>query len=163
MILDEPTNDLDIQTIEALEKVLSESNLPLILISHDQTFVENTCNQFLALQQGAIPVFYASVEQWLNKAQSKPEKLPDKSNDIIPVPKKEKKKKAMSYKDKQEFKTIEGDILKQEELLDSLNAKITQETSSENLQELSKKIADLSLKIQEMYGRWQELENLNQK
>lgn len=155
LILDEPTNDLDIDSIEVLEDLLAELKTALILISHDQSFIENVCNQYLALEGAGVWNTYADINQWL-KVKGK---VSNKKNESKKIDNKPKKKK-MSYKDKQELETIESDIQKKEAELDKLNLQITQEKDPEALRTLAESLANLGNLIQKKYKRWEELENL---
>ena len=154
LILDEPTNDLDIDSIEVLEDLLSELQTALVLISHDQSFITNVCNQYLALEGNGEWNTYADLNQWLSAKFKKSEGKSIKNN----APEKQNKKKKMSYKDKQEFESIESDILSKEADLEKLNLEITQEKNLDKLTELAKKLASLELVIQGKYKRWEELE-----
>ncbi len=153
-ILDEPTNDLDIESIESLENLLSELGSALILISHDRDFITNICNSYLALNGDGTWGNFASLDQWLNKKENTQTETVTKSKPKKP------KKKSMSYKDKKLLETIEGDIQKAEGQLEEVNLQITTETDHNKITELTKKLTEYEQQVSELYTKWQELEDL---
>ncbi len=155
LILDEPTNDLDIDSIEVLEDLLAELKTALVLISHDQSFISNVCSQYLALEGSGLWNTYADLNQWLNSKNKISNIKVDEKKNVKKI-----KKKAMSYKDKKELETIESDIQVKEAELEEINDKITQEQDPEALRSLAESLASLETLIQQKYKRWQDLEDL---
>lgn len=163
LILDEPTNDLDIQTMETLEESLSSFNGAIILVSHDRYMLEKVCNQFLALDGKGQATLYADYKQWQKtlKPKAKKEKASNKNASTTqPQPKTSKK---LSYKDQREYDLMEEKILKLEEDLDlyqkeSENPDII--SNSKKLNEIFAKLEATQNSLDESYKRWTELENI---
>ena len=108
LFLDEPTNDLDIDTLTVLEDYLSQFEGLVVVVSHDRYFLDKTVDQYLILEgQGAYTTYWGSYSDYLAKEQSVPEKeklAPAPSN----KPKREQKK--LSYEEKKEWAGIEEAI-----------------------------------------------------
>ena len=105
LFLDEPTNDLDIDTLTVLEDYLSQFEGLVVVVSHDRYFLDKTVDQYLVLEgQGAYTTYWGSYSDYLAKEQTAPEKeklAPAPSN----KPKREQKK--LSYEEKKEWAGIE--------------------------------------------------------
>ena len=108
LFLDEPTNDLDIDTLTVLEDYLSQFEGLVVVVSHDRYFLDKTVDQYLILEgQGAYTTYWGSYSDYLAKDQTVPEKeklAPAPSN----KPKREQKK--LSYEEKKEWAGIEEAI-----------------------------------------------------
>lgn len=120
LILDEPTNDLDIETLEALEEYLETFKGAVITVSHDRYFLDKVCDKILSLNEGGyIKVFqgnYSEYEQSEKDIKREEKKVPKQTE------KKEVKPKTkLSYKEKQEFDTILDDIANIEDKIKELD------------------------------------------
>ena len=108
LFLDEPTNDLDIDTLTVLEDYLAQFEGLVVVVSHDRYFLDKTVDQYLILEgQGAYTTYWGSYSDYLAKEQTAPEKeklAPAPSN----KPKREQKK--LSYEEKKEWAGIEAAI-----------------------------------------------------
>ena len=108
LFLDEPTNDLDIDTLTVLEDYLAQFEGLVVVVSHDRYFLDKTVDQYLILEgQGAYTTYWGSYSDYLAKEQTVPEKeklAPAPSN----KPKREQKK--LSYEEKKEWAGIETAI-----------------------------------------------------
>jgi ATP-binding cassette subfamily F protein uup len=156
LILDEPTNDLDIETLEILESSLSQFPGLCILVSHDRYFLKNLCHQFLALDGEGGWQVYAEVRQWLRNRKTKEEKKtsPKKS----PSPKTRVK---LSYQDKRKLENIEDEIAKAEgELAQAQKAleSFTDFSDHAKMNELTKTMNDKQKSLDALFEFWQEME-----
>lgn len=162
LILDEPTNDLDIDTIELLEEAVSGFTGLVFLVSHDRAFLSSLADKFLALDGKGGHVFYADVEQWL-KARGQTEETKTQ-----PKEKKERvrnRKIKLSFKEKRQLETIETDVLEAEELLDSCKQKVEDPEVLKDHLKLSTAMEELNqqqAKVDELYSLWNELEEKKQ-
>ena len=157
LILDEPTNDLDIETIEKLEESLSGFPGAVLLVSHDRSFLSNTCNKFLALDQESGWEFYADLNQWLTQRTST--KNPSSAKDKNKVKQTEKVK--LSYKEKKQWETIETDIAKAETKVQELQNDLDSNTNfddHEKIQKLVDALEQAQTKLDKLYQTWEELE-----
>ncbi|WP_444685576.1 ABC-F family ATP-binding cassette domain-containing protein [Alkalicoccus luteus] len=155
LILDEPTNDLDTETLSVLEDYLDQFPGVVITVSHDRYFLDRAISQLLIVKRGETPdTFYGSYSEWLEarKTNEKPVKTETKP---APAP---KKKKKLSYKDQQEWNTIEDEISSLEEKLEQLDAQIAEAGADfdkvrEKYEEKEKTERELEAKML----RWEEL------
>lgn len=170
LILDEPTNDLDIDTIEVIENTLNDFDGLVILVSHDRKFMDEVCNNYLVLEGEGDWATYADIDQWLKRkfgsgAQSY-EASNDKSkkNDSVDVQSavaSDEPKKKLSYNDKKQLETIEADIAKAEANLMKANEDLESFADFDNKDELNKRIAVVTkaqAEIDRLFATWEDLE-----
>ena len=151
IILDEPTNDLDIDTIQVLEEVLMDFPGLVLLVSHDRFFMSRVCHRFLTLDGKGGWENYPEMEQWLRdrKAKEEPEARVVKAK-----PKPSGSKVKMSYKEKRQLETIEKDIEVAESDLEVAQSNLEAGYSEEKLQLLQ----SAQSKVEELYATWEQLE-----
>jgi len=164
LILDEPTNDLDIFTLSKLEEFLENFKGCLIIVSHDRYFLDKLCDHLFIFEgQGKIKDFVGNysdfremkdIEELIAKNKKKAKKP------IIAAPKKQASQKA-SYKETKEFEKLEEDMplieKEKEEMMSQLNSG---SLSPDELNECSKKYQELSDQLDEMELRWLELSEI---
>ena len=118
LVMDEPTNDLDIETQELLEELLMEYSGTLILVSHDRSFLNNVVTSTIVLEGGGeISEYPGGYDDWLAQRppKVKPEPLKAKTNNPIEKPPKPVVVRKLSYKEEQELKRLPAQIEKLEE------------------------------------------------
>lgn len=159
LFLDEPTNDLDIPTLEVIEQSLKEFAGAVVLISHDRCLMDRLCTTILGMGEGngseLTSQFYADYKQWeeasFNAANQKNQQTSKQK--APPAPPKPAPKK-LSYNEQRELEGMEKAIHKAEERLEGLHQQINNgETSSEIYQQL----ADTQHEVETLYARWQVL------
>lgn len=157
LVLDEPTNDLDIPTLEILEEALEDFPGALVIVTHDRAMLDRLATSYIALDgQGASGV-YASLDQALNATVITPAK-PEKQSTGGVKPKTEKK--GLNYNEKKEYESIEDRIAKAEErvaqaqhtlgLPDVAASHVLMTKACQDLTEAQEALASL-------YKRWEEL------
>ncbi len=166
LILDEPTNDLDILTLNVLEQFLIEYKGCLVVVSHDRYFLDKIVDHLFIFQgEGKIKDYNGSYsryrldykEQLLEeKRQEKAEKAETKIISNTNQAPKEKKK--LTYSEQQEFKKLEKEIIK----LETRKEEITAEFSNPNLdgeaiEKLSREIQEIENKLEVKEERWMDL------
>ena len=163
ILIDEPTNDLDIPTREVLEESLREFPGGLILVTHDRYMLEKVCNQFIGLDgKGGHATFaeYGQWESWLRQQHSQSTaSFLDSSSKGRPSGRTKAKK--LSYRELQEYETIESRILEAEEGRDACRAKCEgPDIASDHLQlqEALEALAAAEANVETLYKRWTELE-----
>lgn len=156
LLLDEPTNDLDIPTLETLEESLLDFPGAVILITHDRCMLDRICNLFLALGNPAATSLFADYAQWEASVKvTAPKSKEKKAEAALPTT----KPKKLSYAEKQEYDQIEGKILKLEEEVRILNEQLREVAESpKRLQELCTAISLAEAQIEQLYLRWQQLD-----
>lgn len=163
LILDEPTNDLDIQTLQVLEEYLQDFPGCVIVVSHDRYFMDKVVDHILVFKgEGVIDDFPGNYTQYrqYSALQSKEEAKADASV-------KEKKsyrndsRRRMSYKEKREFEQLEKDIASLEQQQHEIEDALCSGTLSvEELTEKSRLLPKLKEKIDEKSMRWLELSEI---
>ena len=164
LILDEPTNDLDIPTLQILEEYLQDFPGCVIIISHDRYFMDKVVDHILVFKgEGDIQDFpgnYTQFREWdsLQPAdtskEEKREKTPIKSY-------RSEEKKKMSYKEKREFETLESEIAKLETEISNLEAELCSgNLSIEELTDKSILLPKLKKELDDKSMRWLELSEL---
>lgn len=168
LVLDEPTNDLDIQTLQVLEEYLQDFPGCVIIISHDRYFMDKIIDHLLVFEgQGRIKDFPGNYTQYREWASLQPqEKAPTASNSKEDNdPKKNYRndtKRKLSYKEKREFEQLEEEIIQLEEEQKALEDALSgSELLVEEITEKSKRLACLKNELDEKSFRWLELSELN--
>ena len=168
LILDEPTNDLDIQTLTILESYLDEFDGIVITVSHDRYFLDRVVRRIFAFEQGGILRQYEGgyTDYMLTKKEDEP--LIDK-----PVKAEEKKsgdrgnrprKLKFSYQEQKDYETIEQVIQELEEKLENIDIQIgTSATDFIKLNELTKEKEEVEQLLEEKIERWMYLMDLEEK
>ena len=178
MVLDEPTNDLDIETLELLEELLMKFNGTILLVSHDRKFMDNVVTSTLIFSEhGKVVECVGGYSDWVRKGgvlleskkiikKAKGDVIERVSGDIESnsSPLTETKKRKISYKEQRELQNLPKSIEKLEATKDSLEILISASDfyNNENLiiQKTLKDLSDLQTKLDMIYKRWEELENL---
>ncbi|WP_279053012.1 ribosomal protection-like ABC-F family protein [Hoylesella timonensis] len=164
LILDEPTNDLDIPTLQILEEYLQDFPGCVIIISHDRYFMDKVVDHILVFKgEGEIQDFpgnYTQFREWDSlqptdtSKEEKREKTPIKSY-------RSDEKKKMSYKEKREFETLESEIAKLETEISNLEAELCSGSLSiEALTDKSILLPKLKKELDDKSMRWLELSEL---
>lgn len=168
LVLDEPTNDLDIQTLEVLEEYLQDFPGCVIIVSHDRFFMDKIVDHLLVFQgEGEIKDFpgnYTQFREW--KCLKSREEVNTKI--VHTEEKKEKRdfvgeqKRKKTYKEKYEFEKLEKEIAQLECELKTLEEALCSGTLSvKNLTENSKRIPQLKELLEEKEMRWLELSEID--
>ncbi|MBP3338791.1 MAG: ABC-F family ATP-binding cassette domain-containing protein [Lachnospiraceae bacterium] len=165
LILDEPTNDLDISTMMILEDYLDGFKGIVIAVSHDRYFLNRMANRIFAYENGKIVQYEGNYDDYLDK---RPEeeliitKAQVEEKKVYEKPKSNKIK--MSYNEMREFERIDDDIAKLEEKIEQLEKDIV--TNSRNFVELNKltnEKEEVRKQLEEKMDRWVYLNDLNEK
>ena len=173
LILDEPTNDLDLPTLGVLENFLAEFQGCLVLVSHDRYFMDRLVDHLFVFEgEGIIRDFPGNYSQYRETIDDRPRTTIDKKekevtdNNVTTVVRGQSsvdKKRQLSYKEKREFETLEKEIVeltKEKELVDRrLNSG---EATFEELQKLSTRIGEVTRLIDEKEMRWLELSEMGE-
>jgi ATP-binding cassette subfamily F protein uup len=162
LLFDEPTNDLDIATLENLEESFESFSGAIVIITHDRYLLERTASLVLGLRNGKGEMF-GSYRQWeQSPAETTPLTSEARSSEKT-APAKVKKATKLSYKDARELSTIEEAIAAAEEKLASIQSQLDSSEHSANASKLAELCDALNAQQQDvdrLYERWQSLENL---
>lgn len=169
LVLDEPTNDLDIQTLQVLEEYLQDFPGCVIIVSHDRYFMDKVVDHLLVFEgEGRVTDFpgnYTQYREWCSlKSKQEKNKRQDDKNNADSKPSKNyhnDTRKRMSYKEKREFEQLSKDIdsleAEQKALEDAL---CSGKLSVEELTEKSKRLPLLKQELDDKEMRWLELSEL---
>ena len=165
LVLDEPTNDLDIQTLQVLENYLQDFPGCVIVISHDRYFMDKVVDHILVFKgEGEIQDFpgnYTQFREWnsLKPIEQKPEEKKEKS---AAKDYRNNEKKKLSYKEKREFEALDEDITKLEQQIKDLEEEICSgKLTVEELTAKSMLLPTLKEELDEKSMRWLELSELS--
>ena len=180
LILDEPTNDLDIQTLTILEDYLDHFDGIIITVSHDRYFLDRIVSRIFSFEgDGKVRQFEGGYSDYLIRkelegldtemslkghAAATEEQLTKGESSSKDTWKQRKSKLKFTYKEQREFETIDDDIAKLEEKLETLDAQIAANaTNSVKLRELMDKKEEAGNELDEKMERWVYLNDLNEK
>ncbi len=166
LILDEPTNDLDLYALNKLEEFLLSFKGCLVIVSHDRYFLDKlTDHLFIFEGEGRVKDHYGKYSEYRNRLESEKKNFrknaaPTRRDQSIPVEKKnhEKHKTKLTYKEQMEYSKLESEIEKLEEEKETLEKQLNTGTSDyESLHHNSVRIAELIRLIDGKIQRWVEL------
>ena len=178
LVLDEPTNDLDIETLELLEELLIKFDGTVLLVSHDRQFMDNVVASTMVFSEsGSVVEYVGGYSDWVRKGGSLSEsekiskkdkgnssKIKSRDNEANSSLRNETKKEIISYKEQRELQNLPKSIEKLEATKNRLEKLISASDfyNNENLmiQKTLKDLSDLQTKLDTAYQRWEELENL---
>jgi len=162
LVLDEPTNDLDVETLEALTECINDFNGAVILVSHDRYFMDQNCDVIWAMDAMTKEIItFADTYQW--------EEWFEKNKKQINSANKQEAKKSntragLSYKEKLEFEKIEAVIAAEEAKLADLQTELSKPETQSNFQKLTtlgSEIATAEKSIEQLFARWEYLTEKN--
>ncbi|HEY3405780.1 MAG TPA: ABC-F family ATP-binding cassette domain-containing protein, partial [Ohtaekwangia sp.] len=165
LILDEPTNDFDIDTLNVLEDFLDKFTGCLLLVSHDRYFMDHLVNQLFVFEgDGHIRLFngnYSDYRDWIEEQEAGG----SKDEPVKPIVKEEKPKategKKASFKEKQEFEKLQSEIAELEKKKEEITHLLNQGTTDhKQLQQWSLDIQNINSTLEEKTMRWLELSEI---
>lgn len=178
MVLDEPTNDLDFETLESLRVALLEFDGAIILVSHDRAFLDEVCDEILYFPEDEKAdhhlIKFAGFLQWQDWKlaggiieEPKATKTNTSSGATTPTSSDaNKSKQKLSYKEQREYEQIESVVLAKEAELEVLKKQLESPdviSNAKKLVEISQQCASAEKDIESLYARWEELESKAQK
>ena len=163
LVLDEPTNDLDVETLELLEEMLVDYSGTVILISHDRTFLNNIVNSTIVMEGNAIIEQYVGgyddyMDQKNNKLNAKNNKKTQPSNS-----KTHKTPQKLSYNQQQQLNSLPEKIENLENEILMAQKLLSDPTFYQNpdAQNLTIKLREMERQIEMLYDQWSKLDNGN--
>jgi ATP-binding cassette subfamily F protein uup len=162
LILDEPTNDLDLETLDLLTEMLSNYNGTLLIVSHDRDFLDQTVNKILYFKDdGDVELFFGGYSDFLKSQNQQVYKSKESKNSISENKKNNLSKNKLSYKFKFELDKLPNEIkIIQQELEEIKNEMKDSNLYLENYdryQEITNKMEELNTKLSIKENRWYEL------
>ncbi len=168
LVMDEPTNDLDAETLDLLEELLADYSGTLLLVSHDREFLNNVVTSTLVLgNDGQVGEYVGGYDDWLRQAAPAPSVAAPPRTPALPKERSRndsEKPRKLSFKEQRELESLPEQIAALEAELDSLHGKLADPEIYRNAgAEIAQCTARLHLVEQELevaYARWEELESL---
>jgi len=168
MVLDEPTNDLDVDTLELLEELLAEYEGTLLLVSHDRTFLDNVVTSTLVFEDdGKVGEYVGGYEDWIRQRKPKEtpgEKNSNKKNERHRQNKKGSKlseKKKLGFNEKRELETLPDKIgaieSQQIKLEQAIGQRDFYQQDKETISQTVASVKQLQEELQKAYERWEYL------
>ncbi len=173
LILDEPTNDLDIETLEVLENSLEEFSGAVILVTHDRFMLDNVSNTILALDGKGGARFFTDYAQWESNQAAAASETDSAATSKSQKDSRQSSKgsggaeaastgpRKLSTGEKKELLDMENRIAAAEKELKQLESKLTDPSIASNhvrLQQIMTDVAAAQASVEKLYSRWQELE-----
>ncbi|MGY3481560.1 MULTISPECIES: ABC-F family ATP-binding cassette domain-containing protein [Staphylococcus] len=164
LLLDEPTNDLDTETLTILEDYIDTFGGTVITVSHDRYFLNKVAQEFWYIHDGKIERIignfddYEAYKKEIDKLQTQ-----EKQQAKVKPTYEKKKKKGLSYKEKQEYETIIARIETTEHRLEEIEQEMVEASSDyAKVKELNEEQQNLNMLYEEDIARWSELEELKE-
>lgn len=173
LVLDEPTNDLDLPTLSVLEETLSEFTGAVIFVSHDRWFTERVATEYAAVQASTGKwVRFSSLEQYdewrkeTGRAEQQKDKPVATGSAQSSAARSRSQSKRLSYKDQREYDSIETTVAAAEVKVKELTEECEKPEVLANhsrLTELTRAISEAQAEVDRLYARWAELEEMSTK
>jgi ATP-binding cassette subfamily F protein uup len=163
LVLDEPTNDLDIESLELLEAALQDYSGTLLVVSHDRAFLDNVVTQTLAARGDGMWKEYAgSYSDYVQQSQNQPAAAKDSPAPASPAARPEKNRVKLSYKETRELEALPGELERLEEEQKQLQARMHgadyYKQPPDALRADGERDAEITRLIDEKLDRWAALE-----
>ncbi len=164
LVLDEPTNDLDMETLELLEDLLLDYPGTLLLVSHDRTFLNNVVTSTLVLEgEGKVGEYVGGYDDWVR--QRKPDSAIDPGKPPVIAEKQRPKRESrqtISYKEQRELQDLPGAIelleAEQNELYRSMSEPAFYQKSGPEIAAAKARLKEIEQELDEAYQRWEALD-----
>ena len=165
LVLDEPTNDLDVETLELLEELLLDYDGTLFLVSHDRAFLDNVVTSTLAFDApGRVHEYVGGYSDWQRQPPPREAPAPARAKPAEPAPKpgRPTRTKKLSYKDQRELDALPARIEALEAELEGVQATMSEpgfyQGEAETIAATSQRLEELEAELAAAYQRWEELE-----
>lgn len=161
LVLDEPTNDLDVETLELLEELLASYEGTLLLVSHDRSFLNNVVTSTMVFEgEGQIGEYPGGYDDWLEQRASVEKSKLERQKPI----EKKKATRKRSNKERAELDHLPKQIEQLEEEQEALHTAMADPTfyqkSPSDIQVATQRAAAIPLELEKSFERWEELERL---
>jgi ATP-binding cassette subfamily F protein uup len=169
LVLDEPTNDLDVETLELLEELLNEFSGTILLVSHDRAFLDNVVSSVLVFEgEGRIGEYVGGYEDWQRYQEQAKKRTPPAVKKVTSVktpvspPKGQTNKGKLSYKEQRELELLPEQIErlegKQHQLQRQINDADFYRQDGEDIAATLEQLEQITSELEQAYARWETLE-----
>ncbi len=168
LVLDEPTNDLDIETLELLEELLMEYSGTVLVVSHDRAFLNNVVTSTLVFEgEGHVQEYAGGYDDWLRQGHTQQEKVtPVKKEKKERVRAKSKGPRKLTFKETRELEDLPGRIetleQEQKQLYETMANESFYKDDGNKVARAKARLGELEQLLEETYDRWEELETVRE-
>jgi ABC transport system ATP-binding/permease protein len=161
LVFDEPTNDLDTETLELLEETLLNYPGTLLVVSHDREFLNNVATSALIFQEGEVREYVGGYDDWERQLAAAAPKVPPAASGEkrgAPAPAAQRK---LSFKEKRELETLPARIEALDAELETLQGQLADFVQCQQpgfVPRTKARLAEIETELKAAYGRWEELE-----
>ncbi len=164
LILDEPTNDLDLSTLQLVEESLAQFTGCALVVSHDRWFLNRVCTHILSFEEGGVIEFTPGDYDYYLEKKAARTYIPAPVQKAIPAAPAKARGRKLTYKEQKELETIEDDIHKAEAEVATTTALLADPeffvTRSREFPDQERKLAKEQATVARLYARWSELEEI---
>lgn len=165
LVMDEPTNDLDTDTLELLEEMLMEYEGTVILVSHDRAFLNNIVTSTIVFEgDGRLKEYVGGYDDWLRQRRTEAPEQPKKTGKTERSKPKQERPRILTFKEKRELAAspalIESLEAERDRLLEMLASPEFYRTEGSKIPETEARIRELEKEIANTYARWELLESI---
>ncbi|GJQ58909.1 MAG: ATP-binding cassette domain-containing protein [Candidatus Scalindua sp. AMX11] len=164
LVMDEPTNDLDIETLELLEELLVDYKGTLLLVSHDRAFLNNVVTSTIVFEgEGGVNEYVGGYDDWLRQRQEV-EKASKKRSDSKPelLEKKRERPRKLSFKEKRELEILPEQIealeTEQDQLHQTMGDPLFYQKQKDEIVDIKRRLTVVDTELADAYQRWEALE-----
>lgn len=164
LVLDEPTNDLDIETLELLEDLINGYPGTAILVSHDRAFLDNVVDGLLVNEGEGFRYYVGGYRDWLRQRRTDGDGQGTRAAQEKPAekPKNRPGRGKLSYKLQRELDTLPGEIERTEQALQALHGEMSDpdffRREAETIKRAQARLGELETQLEQLFARWEALE-----
>ena len=164
LVLDEPTNDLDAETLELLEQRLTEFNGTVLLVSHDREFLNNVVTSTIVFEADGVREYVGGYDDWVRQRPSPDGDEPARKNSDLKTKRPPKRASGkLSYKETRELQALPATIEALEEKIAALHEVMANpdfyQRPGEQIAKQQQRLSELNEQLQTAYARWETLES----
>ncbi|TVM02960.1 MAG: ABC transporter ATP-binding protein [Candidatus Brocadia sp. WS118] len=168
LVMDEPTNDLDLETLELLEELLLDYQGTLLLVSHDRTFLNNVVTSTFVFEgKGKVNEYIGGYDDWQRQSEGSKndvtEKIPPKT---APVRRQCERPRRLTFKEQRELEAlpqrIEALEAEQQQLYQTMSDPLFFQKGKEEITKINDRASSLEGQLADAYQRWETLEGLQE-
>jgi len=163
LVLDEPTNDLDLETLDLLEELLADFQGTLFLVSHDRDFLNRIVTSTIAFEgSGRTSEYIGGYDDWLRqRPQAEAEETTPKPKEVRP---KRERARKLSFNEKRELQELPPRIEAMEQEIETLHTRLADpelyKSAANDVSTAKQRLETLEAELENAYHRWQELESI---
>jgi ATP-binding cassette subfamily F protein uup len=163
IVLDEPTNDLDLPSLRMLEEALADFEGSVLVVSHDRYFLDRICDQIVAFEDGGVFVQPGNYSYYLEKRQQR-ERAPVRVTEPITVATQATRPRKLNFKEQRELEGMEAAVLAAERRVTDLEQTLNEPgfyvTRAKEAPGLVAELAAAKEEVSRLYARWAELDQV---